>query len=415
MRHVIMGGSIAGISAAGAIRSNDAAAEIILLSPERVKPYYRPMIASIIEKDDADITLSDDPREKYRIRTLTEKAVDLDVRSKEVTLSSGRRQAYDKLLIATGRTPVIPETIAGLRGSDVYTLRTLDDARAIQAAAKRAKNAVVLGGGIVGIKAAVALTRRGLAVTLIEKHSRILSGKLDQQGSAFITGLLKRENIDVVTNQQEYEVLRTAGTLQSIRLAPGRIINADFIIVALESKPNIDAFKTSGISMNKGILVRETLETNVPDVYAAGDVVEYRDLISNSMAVSALWENAKEMGRVAGMNMAGSQVRYEGFLENRYITDILDVPVATLGLVDPEDSTCEMFIASDVSFYRKTVFKNDVMVGALFINNSEDTGVYSYLIRNRIPLGKLKDLAVRGTLGESRYLKPRTFPFSRFQ
>ena len=413
MRHVIMGGSIAGISAAGAIRSSDAAAEIIMLSPESVKPYYRPLLASIIEKDDADITLSDDPREKYLIRMVPEKAVGLDVRSKEVTLSSGRRQAYDKLLIATGRTPVIPETIAGLHGSDVYTLRTLEDARAIQAAAKRAKNAVVLGGGIVGIKAAVALTRRGLAVTLIEKHSRILSGKLDQEGSAFITGLLKRENIDVVTNQQEYEVLRTAGTLQSIRLAPGRIINADFIIVALEPKPNIDVFKTSGVSVNKGILVRETLETNVLDVYAAGDVVECRDIVSNSMAVSALWENAKEMGRVAGMNMAGAQIRYEGFLANRYITDILDVPITALGLVDPEDSNCEVFVDSRADFYRKTVFKNDVMVGALFINNTtEDTGVYAYLIRNRIPLGKLKAMAVRGTLGENKYVKPGTFSIS---
>ena len=412
MRHVIIGGSIAGVSAAAAIRGSDASAEIVMLSPERVKPYYRPQIASIIEKDDVDITLTDDPIGKYRVRAIQEKAIGLDVCSKEVTLSSGGRLSYDKLLIATGRTPVVPDTISGLRGPGVFTLRTMEDARAVQAAARSAKCAVVLGGGFVGIKAAIALNRLGLAVSIIERLPRILSQKLDRRGSAIITGLLKRQNIDVVTHQQDYEVMRPSGVPESIRLAAGRIINSDFIVMTLETKPSTDAFQSCGIGMNRGILVRETLETDVPDVYAAGDVVEYRDIVSNSLAVSALWANAKEMGRVAGMNMAGSHVRFDGFLSNMNTTDILDVPVTTLGLVNPEDSSYEVFADSTVDFYRKTVFKKDVMVGALFINNREDTGVYTYLIKNRIPLGKLKGLAVRGALGESKYVKPGTFPIS---
>jgi NAD(P)H-nitrite reductase large subunit len=398
MRHVIIGGSIAGISAARAIRVFDAAADITIISGEAVKPYYRPMLTTVIEKGDADLALSDVPLESFGIRTVYDRARGIDAGSRDVKLESGGRLKYDKLLIATGSSAVIPE-IAGLEGADVYALRTLGDARNIQAAAKNSKNVVVLGGGFVGIKAAIALKRLGLTVTMIEKLDRILYEKLDKRGSAIIQDLLKHFDVEIVTNQSDYEIMRAGGAVQSVRLASGRIIDADMIVVAVGTRPNTEAFRDAGVRVNKGIIVCETLQTNIPDVYAAGDVVECRDAVTGALAVSTLWANAEEMGRLAGKNMAGSDMKYTGFLSLMNTVDILDIPVSAMGLIDPLHTGYETFTESAGDTYRKLVFKNDSLVGALFIGRPEKAEVYAHFIKNQIPVGNLKGLAIHGKTG----------------
>jgi len=282
MRHVIIGGSIAGTSAARAIRSCDSGADIMVISDEKAQPYYRPMIPTVITKHDADIGLGHWPVAQSGIRTIYARATSLDKFAKEVTFSSGDRIRYDKLLIATGSSPVVPD-IPGLPGDNVFTLRTMDDALAINADAGQRKHALVLGGGFVGIEAAIALKRIGLNVTIIEKLSRILSEKLDKRASEIVSGLLKQADIDIITHQQDYEIDRVGGTVRSIRLASGRIIDADIIIVAVGTRPNTDVFRNSGLAINKGLVIHDSLQTSDPDVYEAGDVVEYRDILSNTV------------------------------------------------------------------------------------------------------------------------------------
>lgn len=400
MRHVIIGGSIAGISAARAIRDIDADADITLISAEAAKPYFRPMITTVIEQSHAGIELPGSPLETCGIRTVYDRARGIDPDAKDVELESGGRLKYDKLLIATGSRAVMPE-IAGLAGADVFVLRTLEDARNIQIASKSRKNIVVLGGGFVGIKAAIALKRLGLTVTMIEKLDRVLYEKCDKRGSAIILNLLKRFDIEIVTNQSDYEILRSGGAVRSVRLASGRIIDADMIVVAVGTRTNTEPFRDSGVRVNRGIMVQETLQTNLSDVYAAGDVVEYRDTASGLLAVSALWKNAEEMGKVAGRNMAGSDMKYTGFLSLMNNVQVLDVPVTAIGLINPQADGYEMFAESSGDFYRKLVFKNDLLVGVLFIGITEKTGVYAYLIKSRIPLGKLKWAAIRGKMDHS--------------
>ncbi len=409
MRHVIIGGSIAGISAARSIRVLDAGADITMVSGEMAKPYYRPLIPSVIEKGTVDIGFVDDPIETYSIRNVYDTANGVDPGAQQVLLASGGRLPYDRLLIATGCRAVIPP-IAGLQGPGVYALRTLDDALSIQAAARGKKHAVVLGGGFVGIKSAIALKRLGLKVTLLEKLDRILYEKLDRRGSAMITDLIKRENIDIITNQSDYEIVRQGGALRSLRLASGRIIDTDLIVVAVGTKPNVEPFRNAGIKINKGILIGETLETSIPGVYAAGDVVEYRDMVSKTAAVSAFWTNAEEMGRLAGKNMAGSSVRYTGFLSLMNTAEIMNVAVTAIGLIDPQNNGYEVCLQGDGDSYRKLVFRKDVMVGALFIGSEERMGVYTYLIRNQIPMGKLKGLALQGKLGYIDFVKTAAIP-----
>jgi nitrite reductase (NADH) large subunit len=404
LRYVIIGGSIAGSSAARAIRSCGSDADIMIISDEKAQPYCRPMIPAKILKQDADIGLGNGFDPRSGIRTIHARAASLNRLAKEVTFSSGDRVRYDKLLIATGSSAVIPD-LPGLAGNNVFALRTLDDALAIQADARQRKHAVVLGGGFVGIEAAITLRRLGLNVSIIEKLGRILSEKLDKRASAIVSGLLKQAGIDILANQQDYEIERVGGTVRSVRLASGRIIDADLIVVAVGTRPNTDVFRNSGLAINKGIVIHESLQTSDPDVYAAGDVVEYRDILSNTVSVCGLWSNAEEMGRLAGCSMTGSNVKYSGFLSLMNTVKILDVPVTAIGMVDPVDTGYDLFIEEKDGAYRKLVFKNEVLKGALFINSTEKSEAYAYLIKNQIPLGNMKKLAIQGGLGDIEFLK----------
>lgn len=401
MNHVIIGGSIAGIAAAREIRATDSGTEITVVSDEIRKAYYRPLLPFVIERDEIDITFVDDLTEKYGVKNIYEKAEGIDVSSREVRCSSGTRYRYDKLLIATGAAPIIPD-IPGYRSDDVFSLRTMGDAVRIKTAVKGKKSAVVIGGGFVGIKAAVALKHLGLGVTIIEKLGHILPLRLDERGARIIADVIKAAGIEIINNDSISEIIRASGAIASVRLASGGTLDADIVIIAVGAKPNVEIFRDSGLAINRGILINEFLQTNVPDIYAAGDAVEYVDLVTGLPSVSALWTNAEEMGRFAGKNMTGGNIKYRGFLSVMNATDILGVPVISVGLIEPEGKDYEAMVKDDINSYRKLVFGGDFLVGVLFIGDVTNAGIYTNLIKNRIPLGSMKDEAI--IKGELQYV-----------
>ena len=409
MRHVIIGGSIAGISAAKAIRAADAKAEITILSEEKSRPYYRPMITFLIRKQDLDITFEDDLEKKYGLTFIPERAGSIDVMKKKVMPASGRSIAYDRLLIATGSSPVIPE-VPGINGQGVFAMRTAEDALAVKTSADRSKAAVILGGGLAGIKSAIALKKYGLDVTIVEKLDGLLSRGFDRRGAEIISKILRNGGLHLLTGDSISEVVRDEGKIKAVNLSSGRALHADLVIVAVGACPNLELAKDSGIKTNKGILINENLLTSVPDVYAAGDVVEYTDLVTGMPAVSALWTNAEEMGRLAGRNMAGAGLKYQGFFSVLNSTEIFDVPVMAVGLIDPDpaDKNYEVVIEDNIDSYKKLVFRGSILAGAVFINNVENAGIYTNLIRNRIPIGPLKEEAIKGSLRYINFI--RTVP-----
>lgn len=394
MRHVIIGGSIAGISAAREIRRSDAEAQITMVSEEKTRAYYRPMIPFLIEKDEIDITFADDPSEKYGVENIFEKATGIDVAAKQVLFLSGTKLGYDRLLIATGSGPIIPE-IPGLSGPGVSPLRTMEDALRIKSGAKGKRSAVIMGGGFVGTKAAIALKHLGLRVTIVEKLGQILPHRLDGRGSRVLSDAMKAAGIEIVTDDSISEVIRESGVVKSVGLSSGRTVDADLVVIAVGSRPNVEMFRNSGLKINRGILINELLQTNIADIYAAGDVVEYADLITGVPSVSALWGNAEEMGRFAGKNMAGGNIKYGGFLSVMNATDIFGIPVVSVGLIEPEGEEYEVVVEDDIERYRKLVFKGDSLVGVVLIGDVTNAGVYTNVIKNKIPLGHLKAEAMK--------------------
>lgn len=405
MRYVILGRSIAGISAANAIRRNDPSGEITVISGEEAKPYYRPLIPFLIsgQRAEADILYPDDPFKGKEIDSILGTATGVDVKKKEVLLASGERVPFDALLIATGGVPLKP-AIPGIDGLGVYPLRSISDAVRIRDAADRAKSAVVIGGGLVGIKAALALRERRIssgepiAVSVIEILPEVLSGRLDARGAGIVHAALEHEGVSILCGQEISAVVRTESGPSGVRLKSGRVVPADFVVVAAGVRPDIDFLKHSAVEIHRGVIVDEWLRTNIPGIYAAGDIVEGKDLITGAGAVSGIWTNALDMGHAAGANMAGASVKYPAFLSVMSAAEIAGVPFISAGLTEPE-AKYETISHADENGYWKFVLSGEFLIGAVFVGNIARAGFYINLIKNRIPIGRIKDKLKKRSAG----------------
>ena len=389
MQYVIVGGSIAGASAIRAIRANDPEGVITLVTAE--KPfYYRPLIPLIIDGDitDEDIFFPEDIETSLGIQLVSDRAVALDPEKKELTLDSASRLEYDKLLIATGSIPLLPD-VPGTEKA--FTLRTLNDAHKIKEAAAGARKTVILGGGFVGIKAASALSKLGHDITIIEKLSQILYPRLDQKSADIVQKRIEKKGIRCITTDTITEVLDGG-----VKLTSGDVIEADLVILAIGINPNTEWLEGSGLKIEKAMVVDELLKTSAENCYAAGDVVQALDLVEHEPAVSVLWTNAVDMGKAAGTNMAGGKKRYPGLLSVLNATEIEGIPMVSAGAVT--DGGGEVFIDNGYDGYRKLVFRDDRLIGAIFMGRLKNTGIYINLIKNQTPLGNLKDKAIKGTL-----------------
>jgi nitrite reductase (NADH) large subunit len=396
-RYLILGGGVSGISAASAIRENDAAAEISIVADEKAGPYYRPLIPLLVSgrMSESEIKYPENPLQGKNVRLIHETAEKVDPKNKEVLLSSGNRLRFDALLLATGGIPAKPP-IPGLDGQGVYFPRSLDQAIALRQAARGARNVVVIGGGLVGIKIALALREQSLPagkppleVTVVEFLPEIINRALDRRGAAMIRAAVVKKGVAVLTGQTVSEIIRSPSAIKGVKLASGTILPADLLVVAAGVKPNIDFLERSGIRRSTGILVDEYLQTNISGIFAAGDVAEGMNLLTGARAVNGLWADALEMGRVAGTNMAGGKVRYPGFLPVMNASDIADIPFISAGIVEPEGNGFKTIVHEDASSYRKLVIDDEFLVGAVFVGNLEKAGRYVNLIKNRIPVSML--------------------------
>ncbi len=403
MDYIIIGGGIAGITAAKTIRRRDRHAGITIISGEKVCPYYRPMIPLLIEDDDADVTYAGDPLGKYEIALLHDRVEHVAAEEREVVLAGGRRRGFDRLLIATGSRPVIPR-IEGISGPGVFTLRTVDDALGIKAALHGVKKAAVIGGGFVGIKAALALCRRGIEVTIVEQLGQILPRRLDARAAEIVSEALARRGIRILTGSAVSGIMHDGGRI-AVRLESGSITEAGLVVVAAGVRPDIETFRDSGIKTGLGIRVGGMLETNIPGIYAAGDVVEFRDLLTGRPSVSGLWSNAEEMGRIAGANMAGDRIKFGGFLPVMNAAEIADIPIVSAGIIEPLEEGYETVIDEGPGRYRRLVFRGDMLYGVLFIGDVRNAGIYVNLLKNRIPLGALMEKAASGDLRYVHFVK----------
>lgn len=388
MHYVMIGNSYAAIGAVEAIRQVDKESPITIISDEPYPCYARPLITFWLGGAVATKNMFYRPSdfyEKNNITALTGKeAVAIDFKKKLVSLAGGEQVAYDKLLIATGGKPFVPP-IKGLTPAvkNVHNFTKWDDAKALAKLSKEGKKAVVIGGGLIGLKASEGLNDIGVDTTIVELGPRVLAIALDEYSGKIASKRLNDNGIKTITGTTAQEILVNQNNeVSGVILQDGRKLDCGILVVAIGVRPNIALVKDTAIKIERGIVTDDTMQTSVADVYAAGDVVQSVNILTGKQEVIAIVPTAYEQGRVAGFNMAGRQRQYKGEIGMNSV-EIYGLPIMSMGKTNSVDENQREEIFHENDIYRKYVFEDNRLVGALLMSNVDYGGVLTHLIRSR--------------------------------
>jgi NAD(P)H-nitrite reductase large subunit len=400
LRHVIIGAGAAGVTAAETLRHLDPQARITVLDGEGEPPYSRMAIPYYLagQIDEAGVRIRRDP-DHYRrqdIELLVQRAVAIDGAAHAVTLADGRQLPYDRLLIATGSSPN-REPVEGIDLPGVHTCWTLADARAILARIKRGTRVVQMGAGFVGCIIMHGLLARGAELTVLIRSGRMVSRMMPPPASAMIQRWCEARGVKVMGRTQTARIGRAGDELR-VTLTTGEVLPADIYLSVVGVTPTLDFLRDCGIAIDSGIVVDDRMHTSLPDVYAAGDVVEARDCVSGRTQINAIQPNAVEQGKIAAYNMVGRNTESEG----SFACNVLD----TLGLISSSFGQwqgvaggAEATLADEANFrYLSLQFKDDVLVGASSVGYTEHIGAMRGLIQGRHHLGHWKDVLIGNPL-----------------
>lgn len=393
MQHVIIGAGPAGVIAAETLRKIDPSSSVKLIGDEPEPPYSRMALPYyLIERIGEEGTYLRKNNSHFKdkgIEVINDRVTRIDTNKKTVTTEKGNEISFDKLLIASGSHPVKPP-IPGMDLSGVHPCWTLEDGRNIAKKAKPGANVVLMGAGFIGCIILEALATSGANLTVIEMEDRMVPRMMNQTAGNLIKKWCQEKGVNVHTSTKVEEIAQ-AGDKLKVKLDNGETLDADIVISATGVKSNIQFLEGSGIETNFGILVNEYMQTNHPDVYAAGDVCQGKDFSTGEYSVQAIQPTAADHGRIAAMNMAGKKLRHQGSV-NMNVLDTLGLISSSYGLwmgVKGGDSV-EL---NDPERYRyiSLQFDNDVLVGAQALGLTEHVGVLRGLIQTKLPLGKWKD------------------------
>lgn len=410
--YVIVGNSAAAVAAAEALRRVTSSADVTMIADEPLPPYSRCLLPEAVARKLSVEEIAFRPGDFYHrlnIQPLLGKRVEaVDPEARRIRLEGGREIPYTALLVATGARPVRPALPGGeLEG--VFTLRTWRDAQGIAARAEAAAQAVVVGGGLVGLKAATALKKRGVPeVTVVVKSARLLSRQLDARGAALVQDALKEQGIKFVFGREPRAFEAKAGRdeVGTVVLEDGERLEADLVLVGKGVVPNAELVRAAGGLVRRGVVVNGHQQTSLPGVYAAGDVTETTDLLTGEAVPSGLWTLAVEQGRIAGLNMAGERCQYEGGLTRLNAAEFAGVPFVSVGLVDYKgaDGQCLSYFDPHKGCYRSLVFKGEKLLGAILVGDIAGAGIYTALIRRGLRVIDQAEALLRGEMSAYRFL-----------
>ena len=387
LHHVIIGASGAGLEAVEAIRRVDKECPITVISKEPMPIYSRVGLTHFISREvgyDGMQMRDDGYFDRMKVRGLMGvAALSVDANARRVKLSNGESLAYDNLLVASGShafTPPIPGT--DLKG--IYPCITNVDAKQIDEAIPGVKEGAVIGAGLIGIQAVDALARRGVKTAVIEMMPHTMPAMADAVSARIVEDELREKGLTVRCGVKATEILGKNGYVTGVKVETGEVVPCQLLVMAAGVVPNIDFLDGTDVTINRGVVVDAYQRTNVEGIYAAGDVAETIDMFSGERVVNAIWPEALNQGRIAGLNMAGIATAYEGSMAMN-VTAVLHIPVASIGVWNPKDHQYQIRELRDDQhrMYRKLVFDGDQLVGAMLIGRYEDSGILHNMIRTR--------------------------------
>src|SRR3972149_3420185 len=396
MKYLIIGNSAAAVGAVEAIRRNDKGNFITIISDEPHHVYSRPLISYLLAghtKEDKMYYRDENFYKENNVETVFNKRVTgVDTKKKQVILEDKKKIDYDKLLIATGGTPFVPP-IKGKDRKNVYTFTKWSDAEEIIKISKKVEKVVVIGAGMIGLKAIEGLNAIGIDVTVVELAPEVLSRALDKDASRIVQRKMEEAGVEVITNNEVVEITGKGNVATGVVLRDKKKIKCDLVIVAIGVIPNTGFIKESGIKINRGIVVDERMETNIKGVYAAGDVVEALNMLTNEKMPIPIWPLAYRQGSIAGDNMSGGTLVYKGGFPMNSI-EFPGAPTISLGIIDPRGEGYESLIKNDAKNgnYKRIIIKNERLVGAILVGDDVDrAGILTGLIKEQKPVTAFKD------------------------
>ena len=382
---MIVGNGGAALSAVRAIRSVDRSCALTLISGENhyayspvALTYY---LAGRIRRDQLFLTDEAFYRDRGIELIFDKKVSEIMPGRPAVRTEDGQEFFYDRLLIATGASPELPAEYAE---GGALVLRTLADADRILAAAQGAKEAIILGGGLVSLQTAQALWRRGLKVSVVVGSRQILSRNLDAEAAFSVQKAMAQQGINVCLGSSVTCLEPSRGLIQA-RLNTGQTLAGALVVCGKGVRPNL---LKGPLCASEDMRTDECLRTCLENVYAAGDVSLGRHLIHEQWDRVANWPNACYQGWVAGLNLAGVDARLPGLL-NHNVTELFGVRVASIGLIEPpcEDGYQALIWRREAGrVYKKIVLHHQRLVGAILVNDISEAGVIHNLVKKKADL-----------------------------
>lgn len=385
MVYVIVGASASGINAAKTLRENDKGIEIILVSKDEYV-YSRCILHHFLDGRRKIKALDFTPAnffEDYKIKWIKGVEVTgIDTSVKKLKLSNGEDLNYDKVLLAAGSSSFLPP-IENLRtANNIVGLRNLDDAIKIKEEATKVKNVAILGAGLVGVDVLAGLLGYDINMTLIEMGDRILPLQLDNYSAEVYQDRLKEDGVNFKFGvRAEKVIVDDNNNPVSIKLNTGEEVSCELIIACTGVRANIEFLKDSGIECDKfGLIINSKGETNIKDVYGAGDIT----------GRNPIWPTAVKEGIIAANNMLGKEVYMNDFFGSKNTMNFCGVATMSLGLVNkPDDSYTEETQVKGKD-YKKIIHKDGIIYGAIVQGDLSYVGVLTQLIKENIDIRKVK-------------------------
>ena len=382
MKYVIIGNSAAAIGCVSGIRTVDGESSITLISDEPHFTYSRPLISYWLKgkvTDDKMYYRSSDFYEKNNCTAiLGKKAEKIDTDAKKVVLEDGSTVEYDKLLVATGSSPFVPPVEGMNDAKNAFTFLNWDSAKAVKEAVNKDSKVVIMGAGLIGLKAAEGLHEVCDDITVVDLADRVLPSILDASGAGMVQKHIEKEGIKFLLNDAASAVKENTIVLKS-----GKELAYDVLIVAVGVRPNTGLIKDAGGEVNRGIITDNHQATSLTDVYSAGDCTESLDICTGQSKILALLPNAYFQGETAGINMAGGNQTFDTAMPMNAI-GFFGLHMLTAGAMEGE-----CFEEIDENNYKRMFFSDGLLKGFILIGEIDRAGIYTSLIREKTPMDQI--------------------------
>lgn len=401
--YVIIGNGVAAAGCIEGIRSVDKKTKITVISAENRVVYCRPLISYYLEgKTDLKKMKyrPDDFYEKNNCEVLYGKKVtEISSGNKYVVIDDGSKIEYDKVCVATGSSPFVPP-FEGLDSvKNKFSFMTVDDTLALEKAINKKSRVLIVGAGLIGLKCAEGLRDRVKTITVCDLAPRVLSSILDDECAGIMQRHLEANGIEFMLGDSADKFDKNTAYMKS-----GNKVEFDVLVLAVGVRPNVSLVKDIGGNVGRGIVTDNRMQTSVKDVYSAGDCTESYDITFGANRILAILPNAYMQGRCAGENMAGGDSTFDNAVPMNSI-GFFGLHAMTSGSYYSEEEGGELYEEKSENTIKRLFTKDGYLTGYILIGNVDRAGIYTSMVRQRIPLDSIDYEAVKKS--------PSLMPFGR--